>query len=87
MGQVTLSRFRGDTTYSLMARLTATFGGGVTGAVLWYLAFLRLLPVFLIFLGTYPAAPSKVTHTAWQQCALWHSPFSSLSNSIVRFIL
>ncbi|EDQ99398.1 uncharacterized protein LACBIDRAFT_316563 [Laccaria bicolor S238N-H82] len=38
MGQVTLSRFRGDTTYSLIARLVATFGGGVSGAVLWYIS-------------------------------------------------
>ncbi|TDL16038.1 hypothetical protein BD410DRAFT_731828 [Rickenella mellea] len=36
MGQLTLSRFRGDTAYELTSRLLATFLGGVVGMVMWY---------------------------------------------------
>ncbi|KAH9906104.1 uncharacterized protein B0H18DRAFT_898949 [Fomitopsis serialis] len=38
MGQLTLARFRGDTTFALFARLLCTFLGGVTGMVVWYIA-------------------------------------------------
>lgn len=36
MGQLTLARFRGDTTFGLVARILSTFLGGVAGMVMWY---------------------------------------------------
>ncbi|KAG7440516.1 uncharacterized protein BT62DRAFT_910398 [Guyanagaster necrorhizus] len=38
MGQVTLARFRGDTTFGLVARIISTFFGGLAGAVIWYIS-------------------------------------------------
>ncbi|KAF5318091.1 hypothetical protein D9619_012029 [Psilocybe cf. subviscida] len=38
MGQLSLARFRGDTTFSLIARVSSTFFGGVTGMVMWYIS-------------------------------------------------
>ncbi|KAK2467251.1 hypothetical protein APHAL10511_000800 [Amanita phalloides] len=38
MGQLTLNRFRGDTAFVFVARITATFFGGVIGMAIWYLA-------------------------------------------------
>ena len=38
MGQLTIARFRGDTTFGLAARITATFVGGVVGMGMWYVA-------------------------------------------------
>lgn len=36
MGQLTLARFRGDTTFGLVARIVSTFMGGVIGTTMWY---------------------------------------------------
>ncbi|KAF9499221.1 hypothetical protein BDN71DRAFT_1384411 [Pleurotus eryngii] len=36
MGQLTLARFRGDTTFGLTARILATFFGCIAGLVMWY---------------------------------------------------
>jgi hypothetical protein len=38
MGQLTLARFRGDTTFGLVARIVSTFGGGLTGAAIWHVS-------------------------------------------------
>ncbi|KZT24411.1 hypothetical protein NEOLEDRAFT_1207860 [Neolentinus lepideus HHB14362 ss-1] len=38
MGQLTLVRFRGDTTFGLVARIMSTFLGGVIGIVMWYIS-------------------------------------------------
>ena len=38
MGQLTLARFRGDTTFGLVARIISTFGGGLTGAAVWHIS-------------------------------------------------
>jgi hypothetical protein len=38
MGQLTLARFRGDTTFGLVARIVSTFGGGLTGATIWHIS-------------------------------------------------
>lgn len=38
MGQLTLARFRGDTTFGLVARIMSTFLGGVVGMVMWYIS-------------------------------------------------
>ena len=38
MGQLTLARFRGDTTFGLVARIVSTFGGGLTGATVWHVS-------------------------------------------------
>ncbi|KXN81239.1 hypothetical protein AN958_05700 [Leucoagaricus sp. SymC.cos] len=38
MGQLTLARFRGDTTFGLTARVFSTFAGGVVGMVIWYIS-------------------------------------------------
>ena len=35
MGQLTLSRFRGDTTFVFVFRIIATFFGGLIGMVIW----------------------------------------------------
>ena len=35
MGQLTLARFRGDTTFGLVARVFATFFGGIVGITIW----------------------------------------------------
>ncbi|EGN97169.1 hypothetical protein SERLA73DRAFT_183808 [Serpula lacrymans var. lacrymans S7.3] len=38
MGQLTLARFRGDTTFGLVARIGSTFCGGIVGMVMWYVS-------------------------------------------------
>ncbi|KAJ8522296.1 hypothetical protein ONZ45_g1089 [Pleurotus djamor] len=38
MGQLTLARFRGDTTFGLTARVLATFFGCIVGMVMWYIS-------------------------------------------------
>jgi hypothetical protein len=38
MGQLTLARFRGDTTFGLVARIISTFAGGLTGAGIWHIS-------------------------------------------------
>lgn len=38
MGQLTLARFRGDTTFGLVARIGCTFAGGLIGTALWYIS-------------------------------------------------
>ncbi|KAG1736637.1 uncharacterized protein EDB91DRAFT_1141898 [Suillus paluster] len=38
MGQLTISRFRGDTTFGLVARIASTFAGGFIGTVMWYIS-------------------------------------------------
>lgn len=35
MGQLTLARFRGDTTFGLFTRIVSTFAGGIIGMVMW----------------------------------------------------
>ena len=41
MGQLTLSRFRGDTAFSFISRIFSTFMGGVVGMVMWYVLGFR----------------------------------------------
>lgn len=36
IGQLTLARFRGDTTFGLVARIIATFFGGLVGTAIWW---------------------------------------------------
>lgn len=38
MGQLTLARFRGDTTFGLVARIISTFAGGLTGTAIWHIS-------------------------------------------------
>jgi hypothetical protein len=38
MGQLTLARFSGDTTFGLVARIISTFAGGLTGAAVWHIS-------------------------------------------------
>jgi hypothetical protein len=38
MGQLTLARFRGDTVFGLVARISSTFFGGLVGMVIWYIS-------------------------------------------------
>ncbi|KAI9457691.1 hypothetical protein HD554DRAFT_2141770, partial [Boletus coccyginus] len=38
MGQLTLARFRGDTTFGLVTRIISTFVGGIIGTVMWYIS-------------------------------------------------
>lgn len=35
MGQLTLARFRGDTTFGLFTRIVSTFVGGIIGMMMW----------------------------------------------------
>ena len=49
MGQLTLSRFRGDTTFGLVARIVSTFTGCLIGLVMWYVGnFQRLFSRFFL---------------------------------------
>jgi len=36
MAQLTLARFRGDTTFGLVTRITSSFVGGIIGTVMWF---------------------------------------------------
>ncbi|KAF8550186.1 hypothetical protein OG21DRAFT_1469052 [Imleria badia] len=36
MGQLTLARFRGDTTFGIVTRIISTFVGGIIGTVMWF---------------------------------------------------
>lgn len=36
MGQLTIARFRGDTTFGLVARIMSTFFGSILGMLMWY---------------------------------------------------
>ncbi|KAG2140498.1 uncharacterized protein EDB93DRAFT_1241857 [Suillus bovinus] len=38
MAQLTLARFRGDTTFGLIARIISTFVGGLIGTAIWYIS-------------------------------------------------
>ncbi|KAG1817351.1 hypothetical protein EV424DRAFT_1324468 [Suillus variegatus] len=38
MAQLTLARFRGDTTFGVIARIISTFAGGLIGTVIWYIS-------------------------------------------------
>ncbi|KAH7888067.1 hypothetical protein F5I97DRAFT_1806524 [Phlebopus sp. FC_14] len=38
MGQLTIARFRGDTTFGLVARIISTFVGGIMGTIMWYIS-------------------------------------------------
>ena len=38
IGQLTLSRFRGDTIFGLFSRVLSTFIGGILGTVMWYIS-------------------------------------------------
>ncbi|KAG7095039.1 hypothetical protein E1B28_005829 [Marasmius oreades] len=38
MAQLTLARFRGDTTFGLVARIMSTFLGGIMGMAIWYIS-------------------------------------------------
>ncbi|KIM88532.1 hypothetical protein PILCRDRAFT_62336 [Piloderma croceum F 1598] len=38
MGQLTISRFRGDTAFGFVARIISTFFGGLAGLVMWYIS-------------------------------------------------
>ncbi|KZW02716.1 hypothetical protein EXIGLDRAFT_601614 [Exidia glandulosa HHB12029] len=38
LGQLNLARFRGDTAYGLVARLSATVFGGLVGIIVWYIS-------------------------------------------------
>lgn len=43
LAQLTISRFRGDTAFGLIARIMSTFSGGLTGILIWYVFVLVLL--------------------------------------------
>jgi hypothetical protein len=36
MGQLTISRFRGDTAFGFVARIISTFFGGLVGLIMWF---------------------------------------------------
>jgi uncharacterized membrane protein YgaE (UPF0421/DUF939 family) len=36
MAQLTVARFRGDTTFGLATRIFSTFVGGIIGTVMWF---------------------------------------------------
>jgi hypothetical protein len=57
MGQLTIARFRGDTTFGLVARILATFLGSVVGMVLW-----RAL---LVYCATLVELIFKQVYIAW----------------------
>ncbi|KZP16769.1 hypothetical protein FIBSPDRAFT_1047238 [Athelia psychrophila] len=38
MGQLTMARFRGDTSFGFVARISSTFFGGLVGLIMWYIS-------------------------------------------------
>ena len=40
MGQLTISRFRGDTAFGFVSRIISTFLGGLVGLVMWFVILL-----------------------------------------------
>jgi hypothetical protein len=64
MGQLTLARFRGDTTFGLVARLISTFTGGLIGTAMWYVADLNGVLGFFIVAQVY-------LRREWPRQPLW----------------
>lgn len=42
IGQLTLARFRGDTTFAFCGRILSTFLGGVVGMVVWFVSHMMI---------------------------------------------
>ena len=74
MAQLALTRFRGDTGFAWVARVLATFWGGITGMVIWYVtSFPSLLYTSLyIVQGTLLLGTVMGTRMAWQLRWLLH---------------
>jgi hypothetical protein len=83
MGQLTISRFRGDTAFGFVSRIFSTFFGGLVGLIMWFVTFMfdvRLLAE--TSLGTYRPALDMETHTAWLLFSQSAFHFSSLHGCI-----
>jgi hypothetical protein len=52
IGQVTLARFRGDTTFGLISRLISTFFGGIVGMVMWSVLLHLAAHIFFTYKGS-----------------------------------
>ena len=91
MGQLTLARFRGDTTFGLASRLLSTFLGGLTGLVIWYVlslySFLKVNKWLFPFVGTYPLVRREVMPLAWLLSVESVSHFSSSPDCMLPFHL
>lgn len=48
MGQLTLARWRGDTTFGLVSRILSTILGSAVGLAVWYDAYYLPLQLLLI---------------------------------------
>ena len=82
MGQLTLSRFRGDTSFGFLTRIGSTFVGGIIGAVVWLVS--TLLPAYCVpddcAIGTYRQVLAMEMRLVWLLCVLFVShSFSSPS--------
>lgn len=61
MGQLTLARFRGDTTFALLCRVFSTFAGGLVGMVMWF-----VLHVYFGVIGfANDLCPHRQVHSQW----------------------
>lgn len=60
MSQLTISRFKGDTAFSFVSRLTSSFVGGIVGMTVWWLSIVLIvfLPLNDFILSRYISAGS-----------------------------
>lgn len=72
IGQLTLSRFRGDTTFGWVSRILATFSGGLVGTVLWYAPSTHVVSSFINdrrCKGIFPQGMVEEIHTVLLVCS------------------
>lgn len=84
MGQLTLSRFRGDTTFGLVARIVSTFTGCLIGVVMWWVGnFERCFPgVSHYRTGIFPRVMVEAIPMDWQPSVRSAFRYSSLRDCI-----
>ena len=90
MGQLTIARFRGDTTFGLVARIMSTFFGSILGMLMWYAVSPRYsFKHIMAYLeaGTYLAATGMEIHTASLPSPLFSSHPYSIRASTGQFRL
>ncbi|TDL21197.1 hypothetical protein BD410DRAFT_821614 [Rickenella mellea] len=97
MGQMTINRFRGDTTFVMTARIIATFCGGLAGMIIWYIssgtgkgnpygiaASMAVCLPFMLFFRLYWPGPMVTNVVLWVtlELVLGYSWQDSRSSSI-----
>lgn len=70
MAQLTLARFRGDTSFGFVARVVSTFGGGIVGMAMWFVSIcISIFFFYDILTGMSPADRGKGMRLVWQPSA------------------